>query len=90
MTSSQEWCKVQKASTRNESFLYDAIVVSADESQSGKDQTAEITIKTLFGKEAVINVTRKARGAFITPSQSVMGFSIIITRRRIISVSIPI
>ena len=74
VTSSQEWCTVRKASTRSESFLYDAITVTTEESLSAKDQTAEITIKTLYDKEVVITVTRKARGAFITPSQSEIGF----------------
>lgn len=72
--SSQPWCTVKKASTREESFLYDAILISAEQSQSAKDQTAEITIKTLYDREVTITVTRKARGAFITPSQSLVNF----------------
>ena len=74
VTSSEEWCQVKKASTRNEYFLYDAILISADESFSAVDQTAEIKIRTLYNKETVISVTRKAKGEFITPSQSEVAF----------------
>lgn len=69
VTSSEEWCRVQKASTRDFSFLYDAIVVSCDETYSAEEAKATVTIETLFGKTKEIEVTRAARGEFITLSQ---------------------
>lgn len=74
VTSSEEWCRVQKASTRDFSFLYDAIVVSCDETYSAEDAKATVTIETLFGKKKEIEVTRAARGEFITLSQEECDF----------------
>lgn len=70
--SSEKWCRVHKASTRSESFLYDAVVVSCDENLSPTDATATVTIETLFGKTTELTVTRAARGEFITFSQDVL------------------
>ena len=75
VTSSAAWCQVQKASTRDQWFLYDAIVISAEETLSGKEQTATVTIENLYGKETTIEVTRGAHGEFITPGRSSMSFS---------------
>lgn len=69
VTSSEEWCRVQKASTRDFGFLYDAVVVSCDETYSAEEAKATVTIETLFGKTKEIEVTRAARGEFITLSQ---------------------
>lgn len=69
VSSSEGWCKVQKASTRDQSFLYDAIVISCDESFAAEDTKATVTIETLYGKQKTIEVTRAARGEFITLSQ---------------------
>lgn len=66
VSSSEEWCHIQKASTREEAFLSDAIVVSCDETYSATEATAIVTIETLFGKKTEINVTRASRGEFIT------------------------
>ena len=46
VTSSAAWCQVQKASTRDQWFLYDAIVISAEETLSGKEQTAPSPSRT--------------------------------------------
>lgn len=75
VTSSAGWCRVQKASTKDFPFLYDAIVISADESYSATNQTAEVTIETAYGKKTVINVTRQARGEFITPGTNTLTFA---------------
>lgn len=69
VTSSEEWCLVQKVSTRDFGFLYDAVVVSCDETYSAEEAKATVTIETLFGKTKEIEVTRAARGEFITLSQ---------------------
>lgn len=70
VSSSEEWCRVEKASTRDRYFLYDAIVVECDESYASKSETATITIETLFGKKKEITVTRAPRAAYITLSQN--------------------
>ena len=75
VSSSAGWCRVQKASTKDFPFLYDAIVISADESYSATNQTAEVTIETAYGKKTVINVTRQARGEFITPGTNTLTFA---------------
>lgn len=75
VSSSAAWCRVQKASTKDFPFLYDAIVISADESYSATNQTAEVTIETAYGKKTVINVTRQARGEFITPGTNTLTFA---------------
>ncbi len=74
VTSSEGWCHVEKASTRSESFLYDAIVISSEESFSGNRQTATVTIETLFGQKSTVEVTREGRGAFITATKSTVKF----------------
>lgn len=74
VTSSEEWCRVQKASTRDFGFLYDAVVVSCDETYSAEEAKATVTIETLFGKTKEIEVTRAARGEFITLSQEECDF----------------
>lgn len=69
VTSSEEWCKVKKASTRDQSFLADAIVISCDESFATNESKATVTIENLYGKEKTIEVTRPGRGEFITLSE---------------------
>lgn len=69
VSSSEGWCKVRKASTRDQSFLYDAIVISCDESFAAKDEKANVTIENLYGNKKTIEVTRAAKGEFITLSQ---------------------
>ena len=63
--SSADWCKVQKASTHDFGFLYDALVISCDETISDAIAEATVTITTLYGKKTQIAVTRQARGPFI-------------------------
>lgn len=67
--SSEPWCVVKKASTRDQNFLYDAVVISCEESFAAKDATATVTIETLYGKEKTIEVTRAGKGEFINLSQ---------------------
>lgn len=63
--SSADWCKVQKASTRDYGFLYDALVISCEGTYSDVVEEATVTITTLYGKTTEIAVTRQARGPFI-------------------------
>lgn len=73
VTSSEDWCVVRRASTRSESFLYDAVEISCAESYSAQEDKATVTIETLAGKTTEIEVTRAPRGAFITLSQDDLG-----------------
>lgn len=75
VTSSEPWCQVTKASTRDHYFLYDAIVISAEESYSATAQNAIVTIETLYGKKKEILVTREPRGEFLKLSKSNHAFS---------------
>lgn len=54
--------RVEKGSTRNESFLYDAVVLSCDETFSAEEATATVTVETLFGKTKEITVTGQPAG----------------------------
>lgn len=73
--SSADWCHVQKASTRDYNFLYDAVLISCEESYSGKAANATVTITNLYGKATEIQVTREARGEFVQLSQNELHFS---------------
>ncbi len=75
VTSSEPWCQVVKASTRDNYFLYDAIVISAEESYAATAQTAIVTIETLYGKKKEILVTRNPHGEFINLATSNHTFS---------------
>ncbi len=72
--SSADWCRVQKASTRDEYFLYDAVVISCDKTYAAEETKATVTIETLFGKKKKIEVTRAGYGEFIRISESKLDF----------------
>lgn len=65
--SDEEWCRVTRwASTdKNESFLYDGISVTVLPSTLMEETYAKITIKTLYGKRTIINVTRSGQAPSI-------------------------
>lgn len=54
----QSWCHVQKSSTYDKYFLYNAITISVEPSSSLTAQTANVNLKTEYGKEINIKVTR--------------------------------
>lgn len=64
------WCSVQKASTNNYSFLTNAIAITVDGSSDTEAVTGKITLKTIYGKETVINITRSGKEPFITTESS--------------------
>lgn len=64
------WCSVQKASTNNYSFLTNAIAITVDGSNDTEAVTGKITLKTKYGKETVINITRSGKEPFITTESS--------------------
>lgn len=64
------WCSVQKASTNNYSFLTNAIAITVDGSNDTEAVTGKITLKTIYGKETVINITRSGKEPFITTESS--------------------
>jgi len=67
--SSEDWCQVQKASTRDEFFLYDAVVISTEDLYNAEEKTATVTITNLYGKSSTIEVTKPGRGPFIEVSR---------------------
>ena len=64
------WCSVQNASTNNYSFLTNAIAITVDGSNDTEAVTGKITLKTIYGKETVINITRSGKEPFITTESS--------------------
>lgn len=66
--SSEGWCQVKKASTRDQWFLYDAVVISTEDLFNAEEQTATVTITNLYGKSSTIEVTKPGRGSFIEAS----------------------
>lgn len=66
--SSEDWCRVQKASTRDQFFLFDAVVISTENLYNAEEQTATVTITNLYGKSSTIEVTKPGRGSFIEAS----------------------
>lgn len=64
------WCSVQKASTNDNSFLANAIAITVEGSSDTEAATGKITLKTKYGKETVINITRSGEEPFITTESS--------------------
>ncbi len=64
------WCSVQKASTNDYSFLTNAIAITVEGSSDTEAATGKITLKTIYGKETVINITRSGKEPFITTESS--------------------
>lgn len=65
------WCSVQKASTNDHSFLANAIAITVEGSSDTEAATGKITLKTKYGKETVINITRSGKKPFITTEYSI-------------------
>ena len=64
--SDQSWCRVQKSSTLNHYFLYNAITISVEPSSELSEETANVTLKTIYGKEVAIKVTRAGAEPVLT------------------------
>lgn len=58
-TSSAEWCNVTIGSTLEQPYLTDAVSIDVFPSNSTKDETATVSLTTLYGKTATITVTRR-------------------------------
>lgn len=64
--SDQDWCKVQKSSTYDYYFLYNAVTISAKPSTELSAETANVTLRTIYGKEVTIKVTRAGAEPILT------------------------
>ena len=64
--SDQNWCKVQKSSTYDYFFLYNAVTISVEPSSELIEETANVTLKTVYGKEVAIKVTRAGAEPVLT------------------------
>lgn len=60
VSSDQSWCSVHKRSTYDHSFLYNAICISVEPSYASTEETANVCLKTPYGKELLVKVTRTA------------------------------
>lgn len=58
VSSDQSWCQVYKSSTYDKYFLYNAITISVDPSSAQTEEIANVKLKTEFGKEITIKITR--------------------------------
>lgn len=64
VSSSEDWCVVSPASTTDKYFLTDAIQIEVLPNTTTAVSTAEVTVKTLWNKEAKITVTRAGQAPF--------------------------
>ena len=58
VTSNQSWCRVQKSSTYDKYFLYNAITINVDAKSTPETDNAVVTLTTAYDKKVEIKVTR--------------------------------
>lgn len=63
--SSADWCRVQKSTTYDQSFLYNGVTITVKPGQSTTEEEATVTLTTAYGKETEIKVTRAGAEPFI-------------------------
>lgn len=63
--SDADWCHVYRASTLNQNFLYNAVNVWVESSDSTEPTTANVTITALNGKTKTFTVTRSGTKPYI-------------------------
>lgn len=65
--SDQNWCRVSRwaSNDKNEKFLYDGIEISVIPNDEMEQSSAKVTIKTLYGKRTIINVTRAGQSPVV-------------------------
>lgn len=68
--SDQSWCRVDKSSTNEYFFLYNAVTISVEPSSELAEETANVTIKSVYGKEMTIKVTRAGAEPVLTAETS--------------------
>lgn len=63
----ESWCTVRPWTSpdKNESFLYDGISITVQPNTQMEETHAKITIKTLYGKSTIVNVTRSGQAPSI-------------------------
>ena len=69
-TSDQSWCKVSKSSTYDNYFLYNAVTINVDPSSSTSEETATVTLTTVYNKTTSIKVTRTGASPTIELSEN--------------------
>lgn len=57
-TSNQSWCRVQKSSTHDKYFLYNAVTIIVDANTTPNTDNAVVTLTTTYGKKTELNITR--------------------------------
>ncbi len=62
----QPWCQVEKSSTFDYFFLYNAITIYVEPSNNVAAETATVTLTTEYGKEIHIKVTRAGTDPVLT------------------------
>ena len=73
--SDADWCHVSRATTLDRNFLYNAINVWVEPSDSTEPTTANVTITALNGKTKTFTVTRSGTKPYISCSPSTLTIS---------------
>lgn len=63
--SSADWCRVQKSTTYDQSFLYNGVTITVEPGLNTTEEEATVTLTTAYGKETEIKVTRAGAEPFI-------------------------
>lgn len=63
--SSADWCRVQKSTTYDQSFLYNGVTITVEPGLNTTEEEAIVTLTTAYGKETEIKVTRAGAEPFI-------------------------
>ena len=64
--SDQGWCQVNRASSREQDFLYDGVVIECEMNTSTQPRTATITLETGYHRTTTISVTQAGSAPFLT------------------------
>lgn len=65
VTSSDYWCIVERCSSHDQYFLYDGVMITVLETAEFEQTEAIVTLRTLYGKETEIKVTRAGAEPYI-------------------------
>ena len=64
--SDQPWCRVERSTTNNQYFLYNAVTINVEPNSTPISRTATITLSTVYGKTQTIAVTQTGENPILT------------------------
>lgn len=65
-----QWCTVQKTTTFDEDFLYNAIIMRSEPLKSAESVSGTIKLVTLYGHEKLIELVQEAAGPYVDCEES--------------------